>query len=233
MNELTKVFKHSELGEVRTLTDENGELWFVASDVCKILGHSNSRQAVKDNCKDYGVRVTYFIDTINRQHLTQVVNEANLYRLILKSRLSAAEKFERWVMEEVLPSIRKTGTYTLTEKQQQQLALAQLIEESRDTITVGEFAKFLNNHKFDTSPNKLFEWLRKEGFLMSSSRHWNEPYQKYIDCGYFKLQENIVQNGTNVKILRQTLITGKGQSFLAKRLANQRIRQLVKFKKLF
>lgn len=109
---------------VRTIADEHGEVWFVASDVCNILGYANSRKAIDDHCKPKGVTKRYTpteCDVTNSyttskarksQEMTYI-NEPNLYRLIIKSRKPEAEKFEEWVMEEVLPSIRKTGSYSL------------------------------------------------------------------------------------------------------------------------
>lgn len=95
---------------VRTITDEHNEAWFVASDVCNILGYANSRKAINDHCKHKGVTKRYTLTEKGEQELTYI-NEPNLYRLIIKSRKPEAEKFEEWVMEEVLPSIRKTGSY--------------------------------------------------------------------------------------------------------------------------
>lgn len=97
---------------VRTITDEHGEAWFVASDVCNILGYANSRKAINDHCKAKGVTKRYTPTESGEQEMTYI-NEPNLYRLIIKSRKPEAEKFEEWVMEEVLPSIRKTGSYTV------------------------------------------------------------------------------------------------------------------------
>lgn len=98
---------------VRTITDEHNEAWFVASDVCNILGYTNSRKAINDHCKAKGVTKRYTLTEKGEQELTYI-NEPNLYRLIIKSRKPEAEKFEEWVMEEVLPSIRKTGAYDTT-----------------------------------------------------------------------------------------------------------------------
>lgn len=107
---------------VRTITDAHGEVWFVAGDVCNILGYANSRKAINDHCKPKGVTkldtptecdVTngYTTSKARKSQEMTYINEPNLYRLIIKSRKPEAEKFEEWVMEEVLPSIRKTGSY--------------------------------------------------------------------------------------------------------------------------
>lgn len=95
---------------VRTITDEHGEVWFVASDVCNILGYANSRRTIDLHCKTKGVTKRYTPTESGNQEMVYI-NEPNLYRLIIKSKKPEAEKFEEWVMEEVLPSIRKTGSY--------------------------------------------------------------------------------------------------------------------------
>lgn len=100
---------------VRTVADNKGELWFLANDVCEILGYSNPRQAVQKNCKEKGVSNRYTLTRGGEQSMTYI-NEPNLYRLIIKSRKPAAEAFEEWVMETVLPTIRKTGGYQITPK---------------------------------------------------------------------------------------------------------------------
>ena len=95
--------------EIRTTTDEHGEIWFVAADVCATLGHSNPSVAVADH--------VYPEDKANFQlglpgSAPTVVNESGLYALIFGSRKETAKRFKRWVTSEVLPAIRKTGKYT-------------------------------------------------------------------------------------------------------------------------
>ncbi|ENT0528204.1 hypothetical protein C1R03_08430 [Neisseria gonorrhoeae] len=100
---------------VRTVADNKGELWFLANDVCEILGYTNPRRTVDLHCKSRGVTKRYTPTASGEQEMTYI-NEPNLYRLIIKSRKPAAEAFEEWVMETVLPSIRKTGGYQITPK---------------------------------------------------------------------------------------------------------------------
>ena len=96
---------------IRTITDPKGEIWFCGTDVCNILGYQNSRKALQDHCKEAGVTKRYTPTTSGNQEIT-FINEPNLYRLIIKSRKPEAERFEAWVFEEVLPQIRKTGSYS-------------------------------------------------------------------------------------------------------------------------
>ncbi|WP_159990829.1 BRO family protein [Pelistega ratti] len=96
---------------VRTHTDENNELWFCGTDVCDILGYINAPLTIQKHCREKGISKRYTLTPKGNQELT-FINEPNLYRLIIKSRKVEAERFEEWVMEEVLPTIRKTGSYT-------------------------------------------------------------------------------------------------------------------------
>lgn len=95
---------------LRTLTDENGEPWFVAKDVCDILGLENSRKATAELDSDEKNTVT-ISDGIAGNPNKTIISEPGLYRLVMKSRKSEAKEFQRWVTHEVLPQIRKTGGY--------------------------------------------------------------------------------------------------------------------------
>ena len=106
MNNL-KVFTNEEFGEVRT-AEESGQVLFNASDVASALGYSNPRKAIIDHCKGVTKRDT---PTSSGTQEMSYIAESDLYRLIMKSKLPSAEKFEKWVCEEVLPSIRKNGGY--------------------------------------------------------------------------------------------------------------------------
>lgn len=104
MNNL-QIFSSSEFGEVRTVIINN-EPWFVASDICKTLDIQNATQAVYSLEEDE--RSMY---NIGRQGEANIINESGLYAMIFKSKKPNAKKFRKWVTGEVLPSIRKTGTY--------------------------------------------------------------------------------------------------------------------------
>lgn len=106
MNEL-QIFNSGEFGEIRTI-EIDGKPYFVGTDVAKALGYSNPRDAVSRHCKGVVKRDT---PTSSGIQSMSYINEGDLYRLIMKSKLPSAEKFESWVMDEVLPTIRKTGSY--------------------------------------------------------------------------------------------------------------------------
>lgn len=102
-----EIFRSKEFGEIRT-AEINGKPYFVASDVATALGYTNPRKAVIDHCKGVTKRDT---PTSSGIQSMSYIGEGDLYRLIMKSKLPSAERFESWVMEEVLPSIRKNGGY--------------------------------------------------------------------------------------------------------------------------
>ncbi len=96
---------------VRTVVDDHGEVWFVGKDVADVLGYTNHNKALGDHCR--GVTKCYPIpDSLGRSRETRIISEPDMLRLIVSSKLPAAERFERWVFEEVLPTLRKTGTYS-------------------------------------------------------------------------------------------------------------------------
>lgn len=123
------IFKFHSV-DVRTATLENGEPLFCAKDVCQVLGYANDSDAVKKHCKIAGV-VKRDLSSGGQMRELSFITEGNLYRLIVKSRKPEAEAFEAWVMDEVLPSIRKTGRYGIEEPPMERRML--LVE--RDGVT--------------------------------------------------------------------------------------------------
>ena len=117
MNEL-QVFTNPEFGQVRTLTIEE-EPWFVGKDVAVALGYENHRKALSDHVdpedKLQGDGVT-IRDPMGREQHPTVINESGLYALIFGSKLESAKRFKHWVTHEVLPAIRKTGSYSIIPK---------------------------------------------------------------------------------------------------------------------
>ena len=107
-----EIFNNPSFGSVRVFTDEKGELWFVTADVCRVLDIKNSRDAVADLDDDEkGVVNT---DTLGGKQEMNIINESGLYSLILRSRKPEAKAFRKWVTSDVIPSIRKTGSYSVT-----------------------------------------------------------------------------------------------------------------------
>ena len=187
MNEL-QVFKNPEFGTVRTV-EVNGEPWLVGKDVAEALGYTNSRKALIDHVDPEDKGVTK-CDTLGGPQDFTVINESGLYSLVLSSKLPGAKKFRRWVTSEVLPSIRKTGGYALPKDYPSALrALAESVEQrqaleaqaeanapkvvfadavtaSHTSILIGELAKLLKQNGVETGQNRLYDWLRKNGYLI-------------------------------------------------------------------
>ena len=115
MNKL-EIFKNQDFGEIRAISI-NDEPYFVGKDVAMILGYTNPRKAVIDHVDDDDKKDGVTIrDSIGREQKPVLINESGLYSLILSSKLPNAKKFKRWVTSEVLPEIRKTGSYTKAPK---------------------------------------------------------------------------------------------------------------------
>lgn len=207
---------------LRTLTDEAGEPWFVAKDVCDILGHSNVSMALDRLDDDERSKFN-----LGRQGETNIVNEAGLYALVLGSRKPEAHEFKRWVTHEVLPQIRRTGGYIPTtdvdddmtilakavmigqrtmEAQKRRIAeqqsrivelepkalFADAVAASDGTCLVGELAKMLRQNGLDIGQNRLFQLLRDDGFFGKSGSNRNVPTQKAMDLGLFRIKETAV-----------------------------------------
>ena len=207
---------------LRTLTDEAGEPWFVAKDVCAILEISNPSDALKRLDDDERSRFN-----LGRQGETNIVNEAGLYVLVLGSRKPEAHEFKRWVTHEVLPQIRKTGGYIPTtdvdddmtilakavmigqrtmEAQKQRIAeqqtrivelepkarFADAVAASDGTCLVGELAKMLRQNGMDIGQNRLFRLLQADGYLGKSGSNRNVPTQRAMELGLFRIKETTV-----------------------------------------
>lgn len=236
MNDLT-IFNSNEFGEIRTVTID-GKPYFVATDVATALGYVNPRKAVNNHCKGVTKRDT---PTFSGVQQMSYINEGDLYRLIMKSKLPAAEKFESWVVDEVLPAIRKTGNYQMQAPQGKELlALAVLeaqktieaqtaeiermkpkeifadaVAASHTSILIGDLAKLLRQNGVETGQRRLFDWLRENGYLIKrKGSDWNMPTQRSMELGLFEVKESTVNNPDgSVRTNRTTKVTGKGQQY--------------------
>lgn len=114
---------------VRIVTDEHGEPWFVAKDVCDLLGYANPSDAVGRHCK--GVAKRYPLQTAGGMQDVRVLSEGDTLRLIVNSAMPAAQEFEAWVFDEVLPTIRRTGSY-----QRPLTPAEQLLAQAQTMVTI-------------------------------------------------------------------------------------------------
>lgn len=229
---------------LRTLTDEAGEPWFIAKDVCDILGLENSRKATVELDPDEKNTVT-ISDGIPGNPNKTIISEPGLYKLIMRSRKPEAKEFQRWVTHEVLPQIRKHGAYMtqqtldkaltspdfliqlatkLKEEQEKVKELepkarfADAVAASDGTCLIGELAKMLRQNGLDIGQNRLFEILRQDGYLGKTGSNRNVPTQKAMDLGLFRIKETaITHSDGHVTINRTAKVTGKGQTYFVNR----------------
>lgn len=224
MNELTNVFQYGT-SDIRTIL-KGEEVWFVATDICGVLDIKNATQALQK--LDDDERSMF---NIGRQGKVNIVNESGLYELIFSSRKEEAKHFKKWVKQDVLPSIRKTGGYRVNIPQSFSEALrlaADLQDEiERNKPKIEAHDRFISGENLQTMTqvakalgfgrNKLFAILREQKVLMQN----NTPYQSYIDRGYFQVKETPKQLGDKNLNFTQTYVTAKGVDYLNK-ILNQK-----------
>ncbi len=126
MDDNLKLFENPDFGDVRVLLDEKSNPWFVGNDIARCLGYENLGNAVKrfvddedsiiltSDCKSMGFKINPLINQAVRE--IKLINESGMYSLIMSSKMESAKKFKKWVTSEVLPSIRKTGSYSMPSK---------------------------------------------------------------------------------------------------------------------
>lgn len=201
MNEMT-IFENNEFGTVRTV-ELDGRTYFVANDVAKALGYKRPNDAITAHCrgtvkhrigvqtgiKGDGVPALQEIDML-------IIPEGDIYRLVVKSQLPSAEKFEKWVFDEVLPSIRKHGMYAVdellndpdlaikaftalkeekernkvlqaeNERMRPKEVFADAVATSHTSILIGDLAKLLKQNGVNIGQKRLFAWMRDNGYLI-------------------------------------------------------------------
>lgn len=248
-----QLFEHERFGKIRTTTID-GEPWFVARDVCDALELSNV--SVSLNALDEDERAKF---NLGRQGETNIISEAGMYSLVMRSRKPEAKSFKRWVTHEVLPAIRQNGYYATPEKDSEITArekfvqkaitdprsvisilqtLADKIDEnerlsaeneamkpkalfadsvtaSSTSILVGELSTILQQNGVVTGQNRLFEFLRREGYLKRGNRSdHNMPTQRSMDLGLFEIAEKTITGGDGrTRIVKTPKVTGKGQVY--------------------
>ena len=180
---MVQIFKSETFGEIRTMTNEKGETFFVCKDVAMALGYSNTRKALQDHVDDEDKGVTNR-DTLGGKQKMVIINESGLYSLILSSKLEQAKAFKRWVTSEVLPQIRKTGRYELGPKELALLATkADYCDEvllSVSCYTMTQVAKELDMTVWD-----LTRMLMRQGIVYWQSGQYM-LYADYARLGYAK-----------------------------------------------
>jgi prophage antirepressor-like protein len=148
-----QIFTHYEFGEIHVV-QINGKEMFAAIQSATALGYSNPHDAVKKHCREDGVAFCEVIDALGRKQQMKFIDEGNLYRLIVRSKLPTAEKFERWVFDEVLPSIRKTGAYIAPTSLEDLIIMqAQSVKELKAKVAQIEERAVAAHHRIDNLDN--------------------------------------------------------------------------------
>ncbi|HHO0101940.1 BRO family protein [Clostridioides difficile] len=247
MNNL-QIFEKLEFGQIR-MVEVDKKPYFVATDIAKCLGYANTSKAINDHCR--WVTKSYIPHPQNENKVLEVnaIPESDMYRLIVNSKLPNAEKFESWVFDEVLPTIRKTGGYIHTtedmsddEIMARALQVAQRkiesknreleeknrfinqIASSKNSLLVREVAKVISkSNGIIIGEKRLYEKLRVWGLVFKNS---TEPKQFAVEKGYLETVEGTRETSTGVFTYRTTRVTGKGQEYILKRLLKEEEEQL-------
>ena len=226
----------------------NGEPWFVGKDVAEVLGYRLARKALYDHVEDDDKKGVPIQNPLGGKQEMTIINESGLYSLILSSKLPQAKEFKRWVTNEVLPQIRKTGGYiplndcedtgeimaralmiaqrtieqkdALLEMQKPKVRFAEAVTGSDDSILIGELAKLITQNGYEIGRTRLFDWLRRNGYIFKNS---TEPIQKWVEKGLFETKVSIIHTHHGEHEVLTTKVTGKGQRyfidvFLSKKL---------------
>lgn len=232
-----QIFSNTAFGSVRTVM-VGDEPWFVGNDVAAALGYSQTAKAIREHVEmeDKGVSV---LDTPGGRQNATIINESGLYSLVLSSKLPTARQFKRWITSEVIPSLRKYGTYSVSvpksfsealllaarqqerieqqqakiEEDKPKVAFADAIVGSKSSCLVGELAKMLRQNGINVGQNRLFQWLRGAGFLGKSGEYYNLPLQKYVEMGLFEIKYTTHSEGDHLVTRATTKVTGKGQMY--------------------
>ena len=229
-----ETFRNQEFGSVRIIRDD-GRLLFCRIDVAAALGYSKPRNAVYAHCK--GALKRGALTAGGMQELT-FIPEGDVYRLIVHSRLPTAQRFEKWVFEEVLPSIRQTGGYMTSSLLEQAAAdpnvllqfAGQLLAEHEKNASLTRqvqemepkaafFDTFLHPEdctniratakELDIGERAFCKFLIEGGFLYRCPGGYLLPYAKKSNRGLFKVKDFIAPNG---HFGQQTVITPKGKA---------------------
>nr|UWD63556.1 MAG: antirepressor protein KilAC domain [Bacteriophage sp.] len=249
MNTEIQTFNFNAL-TLRTLTDGNGDPWFVAKDVCDVLGLNNVGQALTRLDDDEKSSIT-LNDGTPGTPTKAIVSESGLYSLILASRKPEAKEFKRWVTHEVLPTIRKHGAYMtqqtldkaltspdfliqlatkLKEEQEKVKALepkAKALDaftNVEDRLLVREAAKVLSNSGTPISEKQLREWMTDHDWIYKHNSSWHAT-AKHCTAGHLVMvmsqKHGTKTDGTKFAFPPTVRITRKGLALLHNRLGEE------------
>lgn len=255
MDRQMEIFNNEQFGSVRII-EEGDKYLFCGLDVAAALGYAKPRNAITAHCRCALKRGVPHPQAESKEIEMIFIPEGDVYRLITHSKLPSAERFEHWVFDEVLPSIRKFGMFATPEtveamlgnpdvmiqvltafknERDQRIELqakveadapkvlfADAVATSKDSCLVGQLAKVLRQNGYNIGQNRLFDYLRNEGYLCRSGENRNMPTQRSIDAGWFEIKEGTLYNldGT-VRITRTPKVTNKGQIYFVNKFLKE------------
>lgn len=229
-----EVFSNEMFGELTTIKNEKNEIFFIGKEVAEKLGYIDTAQAIRKHCKG-GVEMT--LPTAGGMQMTKIISESDVYRLVMRSRLEDAEKFQDWVVEEVLPSIRKRGMYAtdavvdkfladpdfaiklLTEykeEKQKRLEAEQLQREAEEKVQLLTHVEKMYTATEIAKECGFPSAIGLNHFLMDQKVQYKVndtwvPYSEHANKGYFHLKQEILDTG---KVIYHRKITQLGREFI-------------------
>lgn len=170
--ELESIFKNNEFGQLRTFVDLEGKPWIAGVDVARALGFQNPSNAVKAHCKPNKTIKHRMNSRLNNGNYEIIfIEESNFYRLVIKSTLPSAEKFQDWVVEEILPSLRETGKYEIKDETQEENEvyeegrLEAIKEVAKDDTHVGYLIKLIEEKDLELVKARQAASLANSGLI--------------------------------------------------------------------
>ena len=233
-----ETFTNNLFGELTVIVDEDEKLFFIGKQVAEALGYTNSRKAVSDHCKNPIADGVTIRDVIGRDQKMTIIPESDVYRLVMRSNLPSAEKFQDWVMEDVLPSIRKRGMYAtdnvvdnilnnpdfainlLTkykeekELRKQEEMKRKYIEERMELLAHTErtyTATELAKECGFSSAILFNRFLEKHEIQFKKNKLWL-PHAKYSTQGYYEIKQQVIKGKPKPQYYSK--FTQKGREFI-------------------
>lgn len=248
MNDI-KIFENEQFGKIRTAGTADSPL-FCLADVCKAVELANPSSVKKrldeDDTQLLDLHALNYTEGGNIGNtMATFITESGFYDVILYSNSKRVRSFRKWVTSEVLPTIRKTGSYgvpqtfaqalRLAAEQQEQIEAQQKqLEEQKPKVNfanamltsttsclVGELAKVITQNGYTIGQNRLFQWLRENGYLGKWGERKNIPLQQYVEQGLFQLKKSTWTDNNDVTHTTTTVkVTGKGQEYFINKFLN-------------
>lgn len=235
-----QLFNNDQFGALRTIEDD-GQTLFCAKDVAVALGYKDTTNAIKQHSRGV-VKHHPIQDSLGRTQDAKFITQGDVFRLITHSKLPQAQAYERWVFDEVLPAIHRSGGYMVArqdetpeelmaralkvaqetvERQKAKInemapkaVFADAVAASKHSILINDLAKILQQNGVNIGGKRLFAWLRENGYLCSYGSAYNRPQQRYIEQGLFEIKENAIPHSDgHVTVSITPKVTGKGQQY--------------------